>query len=94
MKRLGWLALAFLCLAACTRHAPSPEVLRLKGNIEMLEHENAAYDAKLRDARNDPGLHEWLLADRELLKSRLDRLRAQLKELQPDAVAKGEGEEK
>jgi hypothetical protein len=64
----------------CTRpSAPSPERARLRAEIRQLEQQDAAMDDRIREAKRvDPGLERQLVQDRDLLRSRLARLRERL----------------
>jgi len=81
----GILILTLLFGVGCHHEEVSPRVRQLQSSLQQMEQENAKYDDKIRDARSDPGLRQQLSADRELLKSRIERVQEQLKSETPQS---------
>jgi ABC-type uncharacterized transport system auxiliary subunit len=68
-------------LVACHQSPPSPQVLRLQKSLTDLENSLAQLEDKAKTAppENQNTLHQ----ERELIKSRLERVREQLKAADP-----------
>jgi len=73
---MGGLALGF---CGCHGAKPDPEANRIKAQIKAMEAESAAIDDKIKNAKDDNGLKTQLDQDRELLHSRMERLKERLK---------------
>jgi len=77
----GLTLLLLLPLLACTK--PSPEKAaqeQLLRKIASLEVESEKLEGKIKEAGNDPGLRYNVVNEQELLKSRIERLKENLKQ--------------
>ena len=74
------LILPLLCLAliACTRKAPNPEIEKAKVKISEIEEQLRDFDKRIKEAESDAGLKHRLLEEKELTRSRLERLKTQV----------------
>ncbi len=72
--------LCFLFLSCTEKGAEPTEQVRLKNKISEMEVESEKLEGKIKDAGNDPGLKFNLVQELELLKSRTERLRENLKQ--------------
>ena len=86
---LSWLGVILLLVATfpgCERKTPEkPIVTHLKAKLIQLETQFAEYEDKIRRASDDAGRNR-LNSERELLKSRIERVKAILKREAPEAI--------
>ena len=80
---LGVLVISVL-FSACTRKPADPNIARLQKNQATLETEISAIDEQMKTAPTENV--NTLGNERELLKSRLERVKEQLKALDPSAA--------
>lgn len=80
MSKIMILLIFFTLLPACTRQPERPEVSRLHRDVEEAESSLTQFDEKLKSAPTEN--INSLQYDRELLRSRLERLKEQLRVLQ------------
>ena len=64
----------------CFKAKPDVEAGRIKAQIQDMETESAGLDEKIRNAKDDVGLHIQLDQAKELLHSRIERLKERLKQ--------------
>ena len=75
---VGFLLLALL---SCTSGSPENEGQRKKlKKLSEMESEVEMLEGKIKDASNDPGLRYNLVSEYELLKSRVERAKENLKQ--------------
>ncbi len=71
---LGFVLLAFF--SACTRTPENSDTVRIEKDIQALEVQAQALDEKIKTSSGDRDKQLILTNERELLRSRLERLKA------------------
>lgn len=78
MKR--HLIFGFILIAGCvSKTDPSAEALRWQAKLNEQKKDMTALEDKIKEADGDPGLKNRLAEDKELLKSRMERVKEHLK---------------
>ena len=86
--KLAILLFSALTLLSCTRKEPKTRsVLDLIENYKKTQEEMGKFDMALKKAGTDEGLQIQINYDKALAKSRLERLKVQLKKLSPETLA-------
>lgn len=81
------LSFTVLLLTQCTEKKEKPKaVVDMENSYFKNQEELSKYDAKIKAAAGDEGLIIQYNYDKELLKSRNERLKLQIKKLSPDSV--------
>jgi hypothetical protein len=88
-------ALALCLLGACTRKPEDPQIAKLKQQHEAAEKQLGDIEVEIQAAKDDAVALAAVTEDKELLRSRLERIREQLRDLgamapAPEAHAGGE----
>lgn len=96
LVRLGALFfLAAWCLASCEKKKVAPETEKLKVQMEAAQKQLIDADVEVKSSKDDPVAAAAAIEEKELLKSRLERIKAQLRaagELEPEPAAPAEGQ--
>lgn len=73
---------------SCTSHKEPPQIQRLEAKLTNEEKELAKIEEKMKDPTTETGEKAQLASDRELLLSRIARIRESLDEMTRKATAK------
>ena len=79
MKKCSLLILVLSLFSHCTKQKVDPNELRLQEQWVQMEKEATDLDKKIKDSDSDPVNKSRLLEDRELLRSRMERLKGRVK---------------
>lgn len=87
MSKLLILTVTATLLAHCTKKEEKPKsVIELENSYKKAQENLSTFDAKIKAAGTDEGLTIQLNYDKELAKSRVERLREQLKVVSPETL--------
>lgn len=77
-KKGLWLALLCVGLLSCTKEPVPVEITRLQAQLAASEKQLVDLDGELKTAKDDPVQLATLTEDKELLKSRIERIKQHL----------------